>query len=206
MATRTPDPTELDDLGEVRDASSSCQRCELYRGASQTVFGTGPTTAWLVLLGEQPGDREDRAGEPFVGPAGRLLDRALEDAGIERDATYLTNAVKHFKFEERGKRRIHQKPNASEIRACRPWLDAELRLIRPSVLGLLGATAAQALLGSSFRITKHRGEVLPCGDHLTAVPTVHPSSILRLPDEQRQEAYSALVADLKVIADQAPAR
>jgi DNA polymerase len=206
MASRTWDPTELDDLEDLRAASSSCQRCELHRGAIQTVFGAGPRGAWLVLVGEQPGDREDRAGEPFVGPAGRLLDEALRDAGIERDRTYLTNAVKHFKFEERGKRRILQKPNATQIRACRPWLDAELRTVRPSVLGLLGAVAAQALLGSSFRITKHRGEVLQWRGDLVVVPTVHPSSILRTPHEQRPGAYDALVADLPTIAAQAPSR
>jgi DNA polymerase len=204
------DPADLDDLDALRAASAECTRCPLYGPATQTVFGEGPPDAWLVLIGEQPGDREDRAGHPFVGPAGRVLDDALRDAGIDRAGTYVTNAVKHFKFAERGKRRIHQKPNASEIRACRPWLDGELRTLRPSVLATLGATAAQALLGSSFRITKSRGQVLEWDASelpgLRLVPTVHPSAILRVPDPaDREEAYHALVADLTVVADLAPA-
>jgi uracil-DNA glycosylase len=204
------DPADLDDLDALRAASAKCTRCPLYEPATQTVFGEGPPDAWLVLIGEQPGDREDRAGHPFVGPAGRVLDDALRDAGIDRAGTYVTNAVKHFKFTERGKRRIHQKPNASEIRACRPWLDGELRALRPAVLATLGATAAQALLGSSFRITKSRGQVLEWDaadlPELRLVPTVHPSAILRVPDPaEREEAYRALVADLTVVADLAPA-
>jgi DNA polymerase len=204
------DPAELDDLDALREASANCTRCPLHGPATQTVFGEGPTDAWLVLIGEQPGDREDRAGHPFVGPAGRVLDDALRDAGIERASAYVTNAVKHFKFEERGKRRIHQRPSASEIRACRPWLDAEIRVLRPTVLATLGATAAQALLGSSFRLTKARGQVLewdaPDLPGLRLVPTVHPSAILRVPDpDDREEAYRALVADLTVVAAQAPA-
>jgi uracil-DNA glycosylase len=204
------DPADLDDLDALRAASAECTRCPLYEPATQTVFGEGPPDAWLVLIGEQPGDREDRAGHPFVGPAGRVLDDALRDAGIDRAGTYVTNAVKHFKFTERGKRRIHQKPNASEIRACRPWLDGELRALRPAVLATLGATAAQALLGSSFRISKSRGQVLdwdaPDLPGLRLVPTAHPSAILRAPDPgDREEAFRALVADLTVVAAQAPA-
>jgi uracil-DNA glycosylase family protein len=199
------EPEEIDELDKLRAAAAGCTRCPLYAPATQTVFGEGPADAWLVLVGEQPGDREDRAGEPFVGPAGRILDEALEAAGIAREKTYLTNAVKHFKFETRGKRRIHQKPNASEIRACRPWLDAELRILRPNVLATLGATAAQALLGPSFRVGKQRGQVLGWGDGLTLVPTVHPSSIVRIPDrEDRDAAFRALVADLEVARAQAP--
>lgn len=194
------DPARIGDLAGLRAAAATCTRCGLYRAATQTVFGAGPDDVSLVLVGEQPGDREDQAGEPFVGPAGRVLDRALREAGIPREETYLTNAVKHFKFEQRGKRRIHQRPSADEIRACRPWLDAELRVLRPSMLVTLGATAAQALLGRSFRITKNRGQVLDWADGMSLVPTVHPSAILRTPDEQRAEAFDALVADLKVVA------
>lgn len=200
----TPDPADIGDLDELRAASAVCTRCALYENATQTVFGSGARQAWLVLVGEQPGDREDRAGEPFVGPAGRVLDRALRDAGIRREDAYLTNAVKHFKFERSGKRRIHQTPNVGEIRACRPWLDAELRTVRPTVLATLGATAAKALLGSRFRITKQRGEVVDWGDGVALVPTVHPSSILRVPEENRDDAYDGLVADLRVVAARAP--
>jgi len=194
------DPAGLDRLDDLRDSSAGCTRCDLYRHARGTVFGAGPESAWLMLVGEQPGDQEDLAGEPFVGPAGRMLDRALTDAGIRRDETYVTNAVKHFKFEQRGKRRIHQKPNAAEIRACRPWLDAELRVVRPRMLVALGATAAQALLGPSFRVTAHRGEVIDWEGGPGIVPTVHPSSILRAPDDRRAAAYDSLVADLRVVA------
>lgn len=194
------DPAEIDNLKGLRAAAEACTRCELYRDATQAVFGDGPPSASLVLVGEQPGDREDLAGEPFVGPAGRLLDRALRDAGIPRDEAYLTNAVKHFKFEARGKRRIHQRPTIGEIRACRPWLDAELRVIRPELVVTLGATAAQALLGSSFRVTRHRGEVLDWSDGMHIVPTVHPSAVLRAPDDRRAEAFSELVADLRAAA------
>lgn len=195
------DPAEIDDLEGLRAAAEACTRCELWRGATQAVLGAGPPGASLVLVGEQPGDREDLAGEPFVGPAGKLLDRALHDAGIPRDEAYVTNAVKHFKFEARGKRRIHQRPTIGEIRACRPWLDAELRVIRPKLVVTLGATAAQALLGPSFRVTRHRGEVLDWSDGMRVVPTVHPSAILRAPDDRRDEAFSELVADLRAAAD-----
>lgn len=164
------------------------------------MFGLGPTSAWLMLVGEQPGDQEDREGEPFVGPAGRLLDRALGEAGIDRDGVYVTNAVKHFRFELRGTRRIHQKPTVTQIRACRPWLDAELRTVRPAVLGTLGATAAQALLGRTFRLTEHRSEVLTWEGY-ELVATLHPAAVLRAPDEDaRAEAFAGLVADLRVLA------
>jgi uracil-DNA glycosylase len=197
--------TDLDrpDLADVRRAAAGCTRCELHGPATQTVFGQGPGTAWLVLVGEQPGDREDVAGEPFVGPAGRVLDEALDRAGIVRDEVYLTNAVKHFRFERRGKRRIHKTPGVTHIRACRPWLDGELAAVRPSALATLGATAAKALLGSGFKITQHRGEVLEWEGH-RLVPTVHPSSILRGPPEVRDEALDALVADLRVVAGLRP--
>ncbi|MEV0581497.1 UdgX family uracil-DNA binding protein [Nonomuraea sp. NPDC050310] len=185
------------DLGSLREAAARCEGCGLYRDAIQTVFGEGPAKARYVLVGEQPGDQEDRRGEPFVGPAGRVLDRALEEAGIAREETYVTNAVKHFSFTMKGKRRIHQKPTAAEIDACRPWLDAELTVIQPSVVVLLGATAAQSLLGRSFRVTRQRGQVLPFHDAL-AVATIHPSAVLRAPD--REQAYAGLLADLKVAA------
>lgn len=191
--------TEATDLDELRRAAGHCTACDLSRHATRTVFGEGPSDARLMLIGEQPGDREDEEGRPFVGPAGRLLDRALEQAGIRRADVYLTNVVKHFAFEQRGARRIHRAPRAAEIRACRPWLDAELRVVRPDVLGLLGATAAQALLGRSFRITEHRGEVLEWEGY-ELVPTVHPSAVLRTPREQRHEAFDALVRDLTVLA------
>jgi uracil-DNA glycosylase family protein len=194
---------ELADLDALRAAAAECTGCELYEPATQTVFGAGPSTAWLVLVGEQPGDREDVAGEPFVGPAGKLLDRALAQAGIDRDETYVTNAVKHFRFELQGSRRLHKTPGVTHIRACRPWLDAELRVVRPAVLATLGATAAKALLGSSFRITASRGQVLAWEGH-DLVPTVHPSSILRGEPAQREAAFEALVADLRVAAAHRP--
>jgi DNA polymerase len=194
---------ELDDLDALRAAAAACTGCELHGPATQTVFGAGPASAWLMFVGEQPGDREDQAGEPFVGPAGRLLDRALEEAGIDRDETYVTNAVKHFRFERQGSRRIHKTPGVTHIRACRPWLDAELRVVRPAVLVTLGATAAKALLGSSFRITASRGQVLEWEGY-DLVPTVHPSSILRGEPAQREAAFAALVADLRVVAGRRP--
>jgi DNA polymerase len=192
-------------LSRLREASRSCQGCALYRDATRTVFGAGPDHAEVVLLGEQPGDREDRDGEPFVGPAGRLLDRALVDAALDRDEVYVTNAVKHFKFvrPERGKQRIHKKPSRTEIVACRPWLLAELRAVHPELVVLLGATAAQSLMGPSFKVTEHRGVLLDAPDELDGRPaqvlaTVHPSSVLRAPD--RDSAYAALVADLKAVS------
>jgi len=203
--TRGVDPAttapQLDDLEGLRAAARGCTGCELWEPATQTVFGAGPASAWLMFVGEQPGDREDLAGEPFVGPAGRLLDRALEQAGITRDETYVTNAVKHFRFEQRGSRRIHKTPAVGHVRACRPWLDAELRLVRPTVVATLGATAAKALLGSKFRITESRGTVLEW-EGVALVPTVHPSAILRLDPAERDAAFDALVADLQVVAAQ----
>jgi DNA polymerase len=165
------------------------------------VFGAGPRRASVMFVGEQPGDQEDRQGEPFVGPAGALLDKALEDAGIPRDQVYVTNAVKHFKWEPRGKRRIHKKPRASEIKACRPWLEAELRAVKPSVVVCLGATAAQSVFGSQFKLMQQRGQLLPSTLAAQAVATIQPSAVLRAPDsEGRREAYGLLVADLKVVA------
>jgi len=192
-------------LTELRTAAASCTGCDLYRRATQTVFGQGGRHAAAILVGEQPGDQEDRAGEPFVGPAGRLLDRALDDAGIDRREVYLTNAVKHFKFRpaERGKRRIHQKPSRVEVVACRPWLLAEIAALRPELVVCLGATAAQSLMGGKFRLTAHRGDVLDPPDLLDPparlVATTHPSAVLRAPD--RDEAYRALVADLRAAAE-----
>ncbi|MDT7649708.1 MAG: uracil-DNA glycosylase [Pseudonocardiales bacterium] len=187
------------DLDALRREAASCTRCELYEPATQTVFGEGPPTAWLMLVGEQPGDKEDIAGKPFVGPAGRVLDTALERAGIARAEVYLTNAVKHFRFERRGNRRLHKTPGVTHIRACRPWLDCELAAVRPDAVATLGAIAAKALLGPKFRLTSQRGQVLDWeGRRLVA--TVHPSAILRGPVEARDEALAALVADLQVVA------
>jgi DNA polymerase len=188
-------------LPSLRKAAADCRGCDLYRDATQTVFGVGPADARIVMVGEQPGDREDLAGRPFVGPAGALLDRAIEEAGLTRDDIYLTNVVKHFKFVIRGKRRIHKKPDLEEIGACMPWLEAELGRIEPEVLVLLGATAAQALLGRTFRVTQHRGEFVdsPLAPLVTA--TVHPSSILRSrTDDERRSAFDALVKDLRRVA------
>ena len=189
-------------LAALRSAAAGCRACQLWEHATQTVFGEGPRDAAVMMIGEQPGDKEDLAGHPFVGPAGRLLDEVLEEVGIERDDVYLTNAVKHFKWTARGKRRIHDKPNAAELAACRPWLDAELAAVRPQVVVVLGATAAQALLGRSFRVTSQRGKQLDAtGIAPSVVATVHPSSILRAPDETaRAEARQAFAADLAVVA------
>ncbi|MCW2716693.1 UdgX family uracil-DNA binding protein [Pseudonocardia sp.] len=194
-----------DTLDSLRRAAASCTNCELYADATRTVFGEGPASAWLMLVGEQPGDREDREGAPFVGPAGRLLDTALERAGIDRDEVYLTNAVKHFRFERDGNRRLHKTPAVGHVRACRPWLDGELAAVAPEVIATLGATAAKALLGSGFRITADRGRPREWEDR-QLVPTVHPSAILRTPPERRSEALDALVADLAVVAGLRPAR
>jgi DNA polymerase len=189
------------DLDTLRAQAVGCTRCELHEHATATVFGVGPGQARLVLVGEQPGDREDREGAPFVGPAGQLLDRALDEAAVARDDAYVTNAVKHFNFRYRGKRRIHETPKAGHIRACRPWLDAELALVRPLVLVTLGATAGKALLGSKFRITAERGEPRAWND-LTLVPTIHPSAILRADDEDaREEMFTGFVADLRVAGE-----
>jgi uracil-DNA glycosylase family protein len=191
---------EPDRLEEVRDEASSCTRCDLYRHATQTVFGEGPVRARLLLVGEQPGDREDLAGRPFVGPAGAVLDRALTDAGIDRHDVYLTNAVKHFRFEQRGKRRIHQKPNTTQIVACRPWLEAELDIVDPETVICLGVTAATAVFGRAVTITKTRGREHTVGGRRVVV-TVHPSALLRLTDEaDREQAEAAFVADLRLAA------
>ena len=188
-------------LKALREAAAGCRACPLWRTGTQTVFGEGRKSAGLLLVGEQPGDREDEIGRPFVGPAGRLLDEALTEAGIERDDAYLTNVVKHFKWEGRGRRRIHQKPNASEIAACRPWVEAELSVVSPRVLVCLGATAAQALLGRSVRVTRDRGRPLESTYAPVAFATVHPSSILRAPDEEsRRRERQLFVDDLRVAA------
>src|SRR4051794_6129531 len=179
-------------------AVQACEGCPLYLNATQAVFGAGPVPAELVLVGEQPGDQEDQAGRPFVGPAGRLLDRALEEAGIDRDRAYVTNAVKHFKWKARGPRRIHDKPSWTEQVACRPWLEEELALVKPRALVLLGATAAQTLLGRDFRITRSRGEALDSELAELVLATIHPSAVLRADD--REEAFAGLVQDLRVVA------
>jgi uracil-DNA glycosylase len=185
----------------LKEAAADCQGCSLYRNATQTVFGEGPRSAEVIMVGEQPGDREDLAGKPFVGPAGRVLSESLEEAGIDRRDVYVTNAVKHFKFERRGKRRIHRRPAAEEIAACRPWLDAELEAVKPKALVALGATAAQALFGRSFRVTKERGRPVDSDLAGVAMATVHPSSILRAPDdESRREERKAFVSDLRSLA------
>jgi DNA polymerase len=192
-----PNPT----LSSLREAAARCTGCELYRRATQTVFGQGAAEARVVLVGEQPGHEEDLAGAPFVGPAGRLLDRALAEAGIDRAQAYVTNAVKHFKWQPRGKRRIHAKPSAAEIAACRPWLEAELALLRPQALVLLGATAAQSVLGPRFRVSRERGRFVssPLAPHVLA--TVHPSAILRAPDDDsRRREMARFVDDLRVVA------
>ena len=194
-AARIPErPT----LGNLREAAAGCQACDLWRTGTQTVFGEGVREAEVMLVGEQPGDQEDRSGKPFVGPAGRLLDDALEEAGIDRTKAYVTNVVKHFKWTARGKRRIHAKPNWGEIAACRPWLEAEIDVVKPRVLVCLGSTAAQALLGKTFRVTRQRGDLVdsPLAPHVMA--TVHPSSILRAQDEgARRDELRAFVDDLR---------
>jgi uracil-DNA glycosylase len=187
-------------LAALREAAAGCRACPLWENATQTVFGEGSAKADVMFVGEQPGDQEDKAGKPFVGPAGKLFDRALEEAGIERGSTYVTNAVKHFKWQPRGKRRIHQKPSWSELAACRPWLEAELEAVAPRALVLLGATAAQSLLGRQFRVTRQRGELLQSELAEIVVATVHPSSILRAQDGDREREFAALVDDLRVVA------
>ncbi len=196
---RPAQPPDSSSLATVREAAARCTACHLYKRGTQTVFGEGPKRAKLMLIGEQPGDYEDVAGKPFVGPAGKVMDRALEEAGIDRSQAYVTNAVKHFKWEPRGKRRIHQKPNAREIAACRPWLEAELRIVRPNLVVAMGATAAQAIFGPSFRVTRERGKVLSSKLAPRVLATVHPSSLLRQPDEEsRRREYEHFVADLRV--------
>jgi uracil-DNA glycosylase family protein len=182
-------------------AAHECRGCDLYKTATQVVFGAGPRGAQVMFVGEQPGDQEDRQGEPFVGPAGALLDKALADAGIPRADVYVTNAVKHFKWEPRGKRRIHKKPRMSEVKACRPWLEAEIRAVKPRVVVCLGATAAQSVLGSQFKLMAQRGQVLTSELAGTVIATIHPSAALRAPDaEGRRAAYEMLVSDLRVVA------
>jgi uracil-DNA glycosylase family protein len=208
MAARKPDVETAaplipprPSLRSLRDAAAGCTACGLYKRGTQTVFGEGARQAAAMFVGEQPGNEEDLTGHPFVGPAGRLLDKALQEAGIDRSLTYVTNVVKHFKWEPRGKQRIHAKPDALEIFACRPWLEAEIAVVHPEVLVCLGATAAQALLGPAFRVTKQRGEFVdsPLAPKVTA--TVHPSSILRAPDDEARRLEMALfVADLKKVA------
>ncbi|NEK85420.1 UdgX family uracil-DNA binding protein [Blastococcus saxobsidens] len=209
-------------LEQLRGAAAGCRACELWQDTTQTVFGEGPGTARVVFVGEQPGDQEDRKGEPFVGPAGRLLDKALDDAGIDRATAYVTNAVKHFGHTLKGKRRIHQTPGAEHLRACRPWLEAEFAVLQPEVVVALGATAAKSLISPSFRITRDHGQLMPWtppgvraaeaalpeadqdedAPHQTWIlATTHPSAILRTPDEARDAAYAALVADLTVVRD-----
>jgi uracil-DNA glycosylase family protein len=184
---------------ELVAAAERCTNCPLYRNATQTVFGEGPVPSELMVVGEQPGDQEDIQGRPFVGPAGGVLDRALREAGLDREAVYVTNIVKHFKWQPRGKRRIHQKPNREEVAACRPWFDAEVAHVEPRLVVCLGATAAQALLGSGFRVTRQRGQLIEW-DGRRLIATVHPSSILRAPDDQRQQAFEAFRADVVVAA------
>ena len=188
-------------LPTVREAAKDCQACDLYKRGTQTVFGEGARKADLMLVGEQPGDAEDLAGHPFVGPAGKELDKALVEAGIDRGAVYVTNVVKHFKWEPRGKRRIHKKPNAAEIAACRPWLDTEIELVKPRAIVCLGATAAQALLGRQFKVTAHRGEFVASALAPLVLATVHPSSILRAPDDEtRRLERERFTDDLRKVA------
>ena len=187
-------------LPALREAAAGCKGCDLWKLGTQTVFGEGSEPALVMFVGEQPGDQEDRAGKPFVGPAGRLLDRALAEAGIDRSATYMTNAVKHFKWQARGKRRIHQKPTWTEVTACRPWLEAELAVVRPRVLVLLGATAAQSLLGRQFRVTQNRRRLVESDLAEAVTATIHPSAILRGEPEQRETEFAAFVEDLRFVA------
>jgi len=188
-------------LAKLRRAAAGCRACDLWKRGTRTVFGEGSSRARVMLVGEQPGDREDLEGRPFVGPAGRILDASLEKAGIDRRAVYVTNVVKHFKWEPRGKRRIHQKPDSVEIGACRPWLDAEIALVAPEVLVCLGATAAQALIGRSFRVSRQRGEFVASSLAPRVLATVHPSSILRAPDDETRRAETEkFVTDLKKVA------
>jgi DNA polymerase len=189
---------------QLREAAATCRACDLYLNATQTVFGEGQEHSRMMLIGEQPGDQEDLQGKPFVGPAGRLLEKALDEAGIDRRRVYVTNAVKHFRWTRRGKRRLHEKPNAGQVRACRPWLEAEIEVVKPRMLVLLGATAAQSVMGPAFRVSKQRGEVLESPFGVPVVATVHPSSILRATDDQsRDAAMTAFIKDLLVAAKHA---
>ena len=201
FGTAEPLVPETSDLDAVREAARGCTACHLYKRGTQTVFGEGAEGAVVMFVGEQPGNEEDLEGRPFVGPAGRLFDQALAEAGIDRGLAYVTNAVKHFKWEPRGKRRIHQKPNSAEMAACKPWLDAEIGLVKPRVIVALGATAAQSMLGRQFRVTKQRGVPVESPLAPYVVATVHPSSILRAPDEDaRRDAMRDFVADLREVA------
>jgi uracil-DNA glycosylase len=194
-------PSRPQNLAELREAAAGCRACDLWEKATQTVFGEGAVGAKLMLVGEQPGDREDIEGKPFIGPAGRVLDRALEQVGIDRGRVYVTNAVKHFRWTKRGKRRLHEKPNPLQTRACRPWLEAEVSVVKPDIIVLLGATAARAVMGPAFRVSRQRGEVLRSPLGVPVLATVHPSSILRAPDDaSREAAMAAFVSDLKVAA------
>jgi uracil-DNA glycosylase family protein len=198
----TPFLPEKRTLDALREAAAGCRGCHLWHGATQTVFGEGLKRSRVMLVGEQPGDKEDRAARPFVGPAGKELDRGLEAAGIPRDDAYLTNVVKHFKFEERGNRRIHQTPKRFEIEACKPWLAEELQVVKPEALVFLGATAAKAMLGSSYRVTQHRGELLDSELAPIVAATIHPSAILRQRDDaSRQAERTAFAEDLRVVAE-----
>jgi DNA polymerase len=197
-----PIPNKLT-LPALRDAAAGCKACDLWKLGTQTVFGQGKATARIMMVGEQPGDKEDLQGRPFVGPAGAVLDKALASAGINRNDVYVTNIVKHFKWEPRGKRRLHKKPNTLEISACRPWLDAEIKVVKPEIVVLLGATAAQGIMGSQFRVTKARGQWLQSNIARLVMATVHPSSILRAPDDDsRHEEMRKFVEDLKRVAEQ----
>lgn len=194
-------PSRPQNLAELREAAAGCRACDLWEKATQTVFGEGAVGAKLMLVGEQPGDREDIEGKPFIGPAGRVLDRALEQVGIDRGRVYVTNAVKHFRWTKRGKRRLHEKPNPLQTRACRPWLESEVSVVKPDIIVLLGATAAQAVMGPAFRVSRQRGEILHSPLGVPVIATVHPSSILRAPDDSSREvAMAAFVSDLKVAA------
>src|SRR5256886_7098202 len=198
--TAAPLVPDRPSLRNLKEAAAGCTACPLHETGTQTVFGEGSTKARVVFVGEQPGDQEDLQAKPCVGPAGKLLDKALEDAGIDRSQVYVTNVVKHFKWQARGKRRIHQKPNWSEIAACRPWLEAELDVIEPRVLVCLGATAAQALLGRDFRVSRQRGELGESDLAENVIPTVHPSSILRADEDRRELEYRSFVDDLRTVA------
>ncbi|MGB3866269.1 MAG: UdgX family uracil-DNA binding protein [Xanthobacteraceae bacterium] len=197
----TPSDAPADNLTALRRAAAECRACPLWKDATQTVFGEGPAPAPLMLVGEQPGDKEDLAGRPFVGPAGQMLDRALKDAGIDRKTVYVTNAVKHFKFVPRGKFRLHQKPNTAEIKACRPWYERERAAVKPVLVVAMGATAAQGVLGKITPINKTRGRLIDLDDGAQALVTVHPSYLLRLPDEEAKvREYGRFVDDLKIAA------
>lgn len=196
-----PEPVD-DSLAALREAAMDCKRCDLWRNATQTVFGEGPPDARVLVVGEQPGDQEDLAGHPFVGPSGKLFDKALDELGIDRKRFYVTNAVKHFKFERRGKARLHKSPNAGEQRACRRWLEGELARIRPGIVVCLGAIAARNVFGTAFRVTRQRGQWQALADGTRAFATVHPSSVLRQRDDAaRHAAYRAFVADLALLLD-----